>query len=198
MKEVLAGPEKGGADFAVADLSITSSRTKAVVFSMPWMNLGEIYWGENKSQFHSLLFCDISRLLYISNSQILIIKWFSVFIHRVNLCSISRHLHHVRKTPPRSPQSPLISLSIHVGSLDIHRIQWVMNKERIIISILFMIHYRLRVGVCCSLPVGSILTLRMGQSLSMPRGSRWGNKSLITSMVKAMIWPSIVGWPHLE
>ena len=26
--------------------------------------------------------------------------------------------------------------------------------------------------VCCSLPVGSILTLRMGQSLSMPRGSR--------------------------
>ena len=29
-----------GADFAIADLSITSSRNQAVQFSMPWMNLG--------------------------------------------------------------------------------------------------------------------------------------------------------------
>ena len=40
MKEVLAGPENGGSDFAVADLSITGVRAKAVTFSMPWMNLG--------------------------------------------------------------------------------------------------------------------------------------------------------------
>ena len=40
IKEVLIGPEEGGADFAVADLSITSSRASAVTFSMPWMTLG--------------------------------------------------------------------------------------------------------------------------------------------------------------
>ena len=40
MKEVLAGPENGGSDIAVADLSITGVRAKAVTFSMPWMNLG--------------------------------------------------------------------------------------------------------------------------------------------------------------
>ena len=40
IKEVLMGAENGGADFAVADLSVTSKRAKAVTFSMPWMNLG--------------------------------------------------------------------------------------------------------------------------------------------------------------
>nr|AHN49642.1 ionotropic glutamate kainate receptor 2 [Caligus rogercresseyi] len=40
IKEVQIGPENGGADFAVADLSITTSRASAVGFSMPWMNLG--------------------------------------------------------------------------------------------------------------------------------------------------------------
>jgi hypothetical protein len=41
MKEVLLGTENGGADFAIADLSVTSSRASAVTFSMPFMNLGE-------------------------------------------------------------------------------------------------------------------------------------------------------------
>ena len=40
MREVLIGPENGGADFAVADLSVTTTRASAVQFSMPWMNLG--------------------------------------------------------------------------------------------------------------------------------------------------------------
>ena len=43
MKEVLMGTENGGADFAIADLSVTSSRASAVTFSMPFMNLGEIF-----------------------------------------------------------------------------------------------------------------------------------------------------------
>jgi len=43
MREVLEGPENGGADFAVADLSITSLRASAVDFSLPWMSLGEIF-----------------------------------------------------------------------------------------------------------------------------------------------------------
>jgi ionotropic kainate glutamate receptor 2 len=30
----------GRADFAIADISITSKRASAVAFSMPWMNLG--------------------------------------------------------------------------------------------------------------------------------------------------------------
>ena len=38
--EVLDGPEWGGADFAVFDLTITSARAKAVKFSMPFLNLG--------------------------------------------------------------------------------------------------------------------------------------------------------------
>ena len=42
VKEVMIGPKEGGADFAVADLSITSTRAKAVQFSMPWMTLGNI------------------------------------------------------------------------------------------------------------------------------------------------------------
>ncbi len=40
IKEVLDGVEEGGADFAIADLSVTSSRNQAVEFSIPWMNLG--------------------------------------------------------------------------------------------------------------------------------------------------------------
>ncbi len=40
IKEVLLGPEEGGADFAVLDLSVTSQRAKDVTFSMPFMNLG--------------------------------------------------------------------------------------------------------------------------------------------------------------
>ncbi|XP_040571507.1 glutamate receptor ionotropic, kainate 2 [Lepeophtheirus salmonis] len=40
IKEVLLGADDGGADFAVADLSITTARSTAVVFSMPWMTLG--------------------------------------------------------------------------------------------------------------------------------------------------------------
>jgi glutamate receptor, ionotropic, invertebrate len=40
MKEVMIGAENGGADFAVADLSITSQRASAVDFSMPFMTLG--------------------------------------------------------------------------------------------------------------------------------------------------------------
>ena len=40
IEEVLRGAEDGGADFAVADLSITSDRATAVTFSMPWMTLG--------------------------------------------------------------------------------------------------------------------------------------------------------------
>ena len=38
--EVLRGPEEGGIDFAVFDLTITSSRAEAVTFSMPFLNLG--------------------------------------------------------------------------------------------------------------------------------------------------------------
>ena len=38
----MIGPKEGGADFAVADLSVTSARSKAVQFSMPWMTLGKI------------------------------------------------------------------------------------------------------------------------------------------------------------
>ena len=41
IKEVLIGPENGGADFAVADLSVTSTRANVVDFSMPFMTLGE-------------------------------------------------------------------------------------------------------------------------------------------------------------
>lgn len=41
MQEVIKGTEEDGADFAVADLSITSVRATAVDFSMPWMNLGK-------------------------------------------------------------------------------------------------------------------------------------------------------------
>ena len=41
IKEVMIGVENGGADFAIADLSITTSRASAVTFSMPWMNLGK-------------------------------------------------------------------------------------------------------------------------------------------------------------
>ena len=40
IREVMIGPKEGGADFAVADLSVTSARVKAVQFSMPWMTLG--------------------------------------------------------------------------------------------------------------------------------------------------------------
>ena len=38
--EVLMPVEDGGADFAIADLSMTSSRASVVDFSMPWMTLG--------------------------------------------------------------------------------------------------------------------------------------------------------------
>ena len=38
--EVIRGPEEGGVDFAVFDLTITSSRAEAVTFSMPFLNLG--------------------------------------------------------------------------------------------------------------------------------------------------------------
>ena len=38
--EVLMDVEEGGADFAIADLSMTSSRSSVVDFSMPWMTLG--------------------------------------------------------------------------------------------------------------------------------------------------------------
>ena len=38
--EVLMPIEDGGADFAIADLSMTSSRSAVVEFSMPWMTLG--------------------------------------------------------------------------------------------------------------------------------------------------------------
>lgn len=41
INEVMIGVEEGGADFAIADLSVTSARNAAVQFSMPWMNLGE-------------------------------------------------------------------------------------------------------------------------------------------------------------
>ena len=41
INEVLVGTEEGGADFAIADLSVTSSRNDAVAFSIPWMNLGD-------------------------------------------------------------------------------------------------------------------------------------------------------------
>lgn len=40
IKEVMIGTEDGGADFAVADLSITSLRASVVDFSMPFMTLG--------------------------------------------------------------------------------------------------------------------------------------------------------------
>ena len=40
--EVLMPVEEGGADFAIADLSMTSSRSSVVDFSMPWMTLGTI------------------------------------------------------------------------------------------------------------------------------------------------------------
>ena len=38
--EVLTPIEDGGADFAIADLSMTSPRSQVVEFSMPWMTLG--------------------------------------------------------------------------------------------------------------------------------------------------------------
>ena len=34
------GVEEGAADFAIADLSVTSARNEAVEFSTPWMTLG--------------------------------------------------------------------------------------------------------------------------------------------------------------
>ena len=40
MKEVMDGPEEDGADFAIADLSVTSLRASVLKFSMPFMNLG--------------------------------------------------------------------------------------------------------------------------------------------------------------
>ena len=40
VREVIIGPKEGGADFAVADISVTSSRSQAVQFSMPWMKIG--------------------------------------------------------------------------------------------------------------------------------------------------------------
>jgi len=40
INEVMVGVEEGGADFAIADLSVTSARNDAVQFSVPWMNLG--------------------------------------------------------------------------------------------------------------------------------------------------------------
>ena len=40
VREVMIGVNEGGADFAVADLSVTSARAQAVQFSMPWMTLG--------------------------------------------------------------------------------------------------------------------------------------------------------------
>ncbi len=40
INEVMIGTEEGGADFAIADLSVTSARNQAVQFSIPWMNLG--------------------------------------------------------------------------------------------------------------------------------------------------------------
>ena len=40
INEVLIGAENGGADFAIADLSVTSARASVVQFSMPFMNLG--------------------------------------------------------------------------------------------------------------------------------------------------------------
>jgi hypothetical protein len=42
IKQVLDGPEEGGSDFAVLDLSITSDRAKVVSFSMPFLNLGKL------------------------------------------------------------------------------------------------------------------------------------------------------------
>ena len=36
----MIGVEEGGADFAIADLSVTSERNEAVQFSNPWMTLG--------------------------------------------------------------------------------------------------------------------------------------------------------------
>ena len=41
--EVLAGAEEDGADFAVADLSMTSGRAEVVDFSMPWLTLGRVH-----------------------------------------------------------------------------------------------------------------------------------------------------------
>ena len=41
INEVLMDNEEGGADFAIADLSVTSARNQAVQFSIPWMNLGK-------------------------------------------------------------------------------------------------------------------------------------------------------------
>ena len=41
VNEVMIGTEEGGADFAIADLSVTSERNGAVQFSIPWMNLGK-------------------------------------------------------------------------------------------------------------------------------------------------------------
>lgn len=40
INEVMIGTQEGGADFAIADLSVTTPRNQAVQFSMPWMNLG--------------------------------------------------------------------------------------------------------------------------------------------------------------
>ena len=42
INEVMIGVEEGGADFAIADLSVTSGRNEAVQFSIPWMNLGKV------------------------------------------------------------------------------------------------------------------------------------------------------------
>lgn len=41
--EVLAPVEDGGADFAIADLSMTSQRAAVVDFSMPWLTIGILY-----------------------------------------------------------------------------------------------------------------------------------------------------------
>ena len=41
INEVLMGSDNGGADLAIADLSVTSERAAAITFSMPWLNLGK-------------------------------------------------------------------------------------------------------------------------------------------------------------
>ena len=54
--EVLLGPEEGGADFAIADLSMTSARAEVVDFSMPWMTLGKV----------TIAYSDFNKLHYFN------------------------------------------------------------------------------------------------------------------------------------
>ena len=122
IKEVLDGPEVGGADFAVADLSITTARSSAVQFSMPWLNLGKSLQnicssacGVKKTAFLFTLSRDVANICQCQRQRQ------NAFSAANNLdVHVLRHRDHVREAPPGSSQPPLVPLSVHCGGVDLH------------------------------------------------------------------------------